>query len=37
MKERVEALDGSLLVESSPSSGTTIVAEVSSADPNPDR
>ena len=37
MKERVEALDGSLLVESSPSSGTTIVAEVSIADPNPDR
>lgn len=37
MKERVAALDGSLTVESRPGGGTTLVAEVSSADPHPDR
>lgn len=37
MRERAEALDGSLTVESSPGAGTTIVVEVASADPHPDR
>lgn len=37
LRERAEALDGTLTVESSPGSGTTIVVEVASADPNPDR
>jgi PAS domain S-box-containing protein len=37
MKERVEALGGSLTIESAPGKGATIVAEVSSADPSPDR
>lgn len=37
LRERAEALSGTLTVESSPGSGTTIVVEVSSADPNPDR
>ena len=37
MKERAEALSGSLTLESSPGAGTTIVVEVADADPNPDR
>jgi signal transduction histidine kinase len=37
MRERAEALGGSLLIESSPGKGTTIVVEVPSADPHPDR
>ena len=37
MKERAEALTGSLTLESSPGTGTTIVVEVADADPNPDR
>jgi signal transduction histidine kinase len=37
LRERAEALNGTLTVESSPGAGTTIVVEVSSADPNPDR
>ncbi len=37
LRERAEALSGTLTVESSLGSGTTIVVEVSSADPNPDR
>jgi PAS domain S-box-containing protein len=37
MKERVEALDGSLTIESSSGGGTTVVAEVSSVDSHPDR
>ena len=36
MKERAEALGGSLTLESSPGAGTTIVVEVASADPHPD-
>lgn len=36
MQERAEALGGTLTVESSPGAGTTIVVEVSSADPHPD-
>ncbi len=36
MKERAEALHGTLTLESSPGAGTTIVVEVSSADPHPD-
>jgi signal transduction histidine kinase len=37
MKERADALTGSLTLESSPGAGTTIVVEVADADPNPDR
>ena len=36
MKERAEALGGSLTLESAPGAGTTIVVEVASADPNID-
>jgi signal transduction histidine kinase len=36
MKERAEALHGTLTLESAPGAGTTIVVEVSSADPHPD-
>lgn len=37
LRERAEALGGSLTVESAPGAGTTIVVEVASADPHPDR
>lgn len=37
MRERAEALGGTLTVESAPGSGTTIVVEVASADPHPAR
>lgn len=37
LRERAEALGGTLTVESAPGAGTTVVVEVSSADPNPDR
>ena len=37
LKERAEALGGSLTVESRLGAGTTIVVEVASADPHPDR
>lgn len=37
LRERAEALGGSLVLESSPGAGTTIVVEVASADPHPDR
>jgi PAS domain S-box-containing protein len=37
MRERAEALGGTLTIESRPGAGTTVVAEVPSADPNPDR
>ncbi len=37
MKERAEALGGTLTVESRPGSGTTILVEVSGADPDSDR
>jgi signal transduction histidine kinase len=37
MRERAEALGGRLTVESAPGAGTTIVVEVASADPHPDR
>lgn len=37
MRERAEALGGTLTIESRPGGGTTVVAEVPSADPNPDR
>lgn len=37
LRERAEALDGTLTVESAPGAGTTVVMEVASADPNPDR
>jgi signal transduction histidine kinase/PAS domain-containing protein len=37
MRERAEALGGSLLIESSPGKGTTLVVEVPSANPHPDR
>ena len=36
-RERAEALGGSLTVESAPGAGTTVVVEVSTADPRPDR
>ncbi len=36
MKERAEALGGTLTVESTPGAGTTVVVEVASADPHPD-
>ena len=37
MRERADALGGTLTLESSPGKGTTIVVEVPSADPHPDR
>jgi PAS domain S-box-containing protein len=37
LRERAETLGGSLTVESTPGAGTTVVVEVSSADPHPDR
>ena len=37
LKERAEALGGNLTVESAPGEGTTVVVEVASADPHPDR
>jgi signal transduction histidine kinase len=37
LRERAEALDGSLTVESAPGVGTTVVVEVANADPHPDR
>ncbi|MBZ0090108.1 MAG: sensor histidine kinase, partial [Thermoanaerobaculia bacterium] len=37
MRERADALGGTLTVESSPGKGTTIVVEVPSADSHPDR
>jgi len=37
MKERAEALGGTLVLESAPGAGTTVVVEVPSADPHPDR
>jgi len=37
LRERAEALGGSLTLESAPGRGTTVVVEVSSADPHPDR
>ncbi len=37
LQERAEALGGTLTIESKPGAGTTIVVEVASADPNPDR
>lgn len=37
MRERADALGGTMTVETSPGKGTTIVVEVPSADPHPDR
>jgi PAS domain S-box-containing protein len=37
MRERAEALGGTLTVESAPGAGTTVVVEVASVDPHPDR
>jgi signal transduction histidine kinase len=37
MKERAEALGGTLTLESGPGAGTTVVVEVPSADPHRDR
>ena len=37
MRERAEALGGTLTLESAPGEGTTIVVEVPLADPHPDR
>ncbi len=37
MRERAEALGGTLAVESTPGAGSTVVVEVPSADPHPDR
>ncbi|HEV8580100.1 MAG TPA: GAF domain-containing protein [Thermoanaerobaculia bacterium] len=37
IRERAEALGGTLAVESAPGAGTTVVVEVPSADPHPDR
>jgi signal transduction histidine kinase len=36
LRERAEALGGTLTVESAPGAGTTVVVEVASADPHPD-
>ena len=37
MRERAEALGGTLTIESAPGEGTTIAVEVASGDPHPDR
>jgi signal transduction histidine kinase/PAS domain-containing protein len=37
MRERAEALGGTLTIESAPGEGTTVVVEVPSGDPHPDR
>jgi len=37
LRERAEALGGTLMLESAPGAGTTIVVEVASADPHPHR
>jgi signal transduction histidine kinase len=37
LRERAEALGGTLTIESTPGAGTTVVVEVASADPHPDR
>jgi len=37
LRERAEALGGTLTVESAPGAGTTVVVEVAGADPHPDR
>ncbi len=37
LRERAEALNGTLRVESAPGAGTTVVVEVASVDPHPDR
>ncbi len=37
IRERAEALGGTLTLESAPGAGTTVVVEVPSADPHPDR
>lgn len=37
LRERAEALGGRMTIESAPGAGTTVVVEVSSADPDPDR
>jgi PAS domain S-box-containing protein len=37
LRERADALGGTLTVESAPGAGTTVVVEVASADPHPDR
>ncbi len=37
LRERAEALGGTLTLESAPGAGTTVVVEVPSADPHPDR
>jgi signal transduction histidine kinase len=37
IRERAEALGGTLTVESSPGAGSTVVVEVANADPHPDR
>ena len=37
LRERAEALGGTLTIESAPGAGTTVVVEVACADPNPDR
>jgi signal transduction histidine kinase len=37
MRERAEALGGTLTLESAPGAGATVVVEVPSADPHPDR
>jgi PAS domain S-box-containing protein len=37
MRERAETLGGILTVESAPGAGTTVMVEVASADPHPDR
>lgn len=37
LRERAESLGGTLTLESAPGAGTTVVVEVASADPHPDR
>lgn len=37
LRERAEALGGTMTLESAPGAGTTVVVEVPSADPHPDR